>query len=260
MATKDTRASRFPLERVTESQLQRLGEVLWSWSLCEDCHNAHGCKTESCPSRRSKRLSRYFEYYKILTALYEPDVRPGEHAALNKHEDLLNIIQQLKLQPDMTQAQLACKIFENQPGRGSPPLADQDRAISLAVKIMTMVDCSAEHQSSALLEHGVSQIPWRSNVTFSQFILDVFLMTDYPSLNSDEFSMSSETKTAITANKLKKRTGLKYQPTNDLRRHLKLDRKNNILEIFHHTAFLKEHLRLTKDRPRSLSVRDSLSL
>ena len=72
-----------PLEKVSEVQLQELGQVLWDWSLCDDCKNARCCfDKEQCPSQRSERLARFFGHYKYLTGSYEPNLGPGEHPAL----------------------------------------------------------------------------------------------------------------------------------------------------------------------------------
>lgn len=252
--------SLLPLEKVTDKQLQTLGEVLWSWTSCEGCRTGRSCTTEVCPSQRFKRLGRFFEHYKDLTASYEADAAPGDRAALNTHEDLFAIIKQLKLEPDITRAELTARIFRDDTSRGLPSFADRERAINLAVKVMAMVNCSAQRQSSGLLEHGLSQAPWRSDITFSQFLVDTFPMTDHPSLNDDDLKGSMDLKAALMAKKLKKRIGLKFQPTDDLRRHLKLDRKTRVVEIYHHTAFLKEHLRLTKDKAPNMSVSETIRL
>ncbi|KAI9763202.1 MAG: hypothetical protein M1839_006576 [Geoglossum umbratile] len=249
-----------PFGRVTESELGQLSQVLWSWPLCEGCRVGDGCEMAGCPSQRSKRLLRFFEHYKDSTASYEPDVASDEQPALCTHRGLFEIIQILKSQQDLTRAQLIDKLFHDRPGRKPSPPADKERAIDLAVGIMTMIHCSAQRQSSSILEHGIYRTSWRSDVTFSQFITHLFPMTDHPSLNDDSERLSSDMKRALTARKLIKRSGLKFRPTDDLRSHLKLDRKNDIVEIFHHTAFLKEHLRLTKDKPRNMSVSDSLKL
>ncbi len=258
--TKTWPVSLLPLEKVTDRQLQSLGEILWSWNLCEECRTGRSCNTEECPSQRLKRLGRFFEHYKNLTSSYEADTAPGDRAALKTHEDLFAIITKLKLEPDMTRAAFASEVFREDASRRLPSSADQERAINLAVKVMAMVNCSAQRESSGLLEHGISQAPWRSDVTFSQFIINAFPMTDHPGLNDDDLKDSMDLKAALMAKKLKKRIGLKLQPTDDLRRHLKLDRKTRIVEIYHHTAFLKEHLRLTKDTAPKLSVCESIRL
>lgn len=186
-----------PLEKVTEKQLQTLGRILWSWNLCRDCMTGRCCATQSCPSQRLKRLGRFFEHYKALTGTYEADAAPGDRPALSTHEDLFNLIKQLKLEPDIARAEFVDKAFKDDTCQKLPSFADRERAINLAVKVMTMVNCSAQHQSSGLLEHGLSQTPWRSDVTFSQFIADTFPVTEHPSLNDDDLKRSMDIKAAL---------------------------------------------------------------
>ena len=252
--------SLLPLGKVTDKQLRTLGEILWSWTMCEECRTRQSCNTEGCPTQRVKRLGRFFEHYKDLTSSYEADTAPGDRAALSTHEELFAIIKRLKLKTDMTRAAFVDELSRDNTSRRLPSSADRERAVNLAVKVMAMVNCSAQRQSSGSLEHGLSQAPWRSDVTFTQFIIDTFPMTDHPSLNDDDLKVSMDLKAALMAKKLKKRIGLKLQPTDDLRRHLKLDRKTRVLEIYHHTAFLKEHLRLTKDKAPNMSVSESIRL
>lgn len=240
-------ASQFPLSKVTTPQLQQLTRVLWSWSICAECSAGKPCQTEQCPWQRSTILGRFFEFYKTLTALYEADVRPVQQPSLRSHEDLMTIIEELKSNPEVTRNALLEKLFADRPAR-----SDQERAINIAVRVMMMVNCSALRQSSALLEHGSHQAPWRSDVPFSEFITSIFPKTDHPSID--------HIKENLRATKLKKRAGLRFEPTDDLRSHLKLDRKRAVVEIFHHTAFLKEQLRLTKDEPGIMSVTQSIKL
>ena len=89
-------------------------------------------------------------------------------------------------------------------------------------------------------------------MTFAKFIASIFPKTDHPSID--------DIKDNLRATRLKKRAKLRFKPTNDLRNHLKLDRKRAVVEIFHHTAFLKEQLRLTKDEPENMSVTQSIKL
>jgi hypothetical protein len=147
----------------------------------------------------------------------------------------------------MTRDELLEKLFLNRPARN-----DQERAINIAVRVIMMVNCSASHQSFALLEHGSRKVPWRGDVPFSEFITSIFPKTDHPSIG--------HIKENLRARKLKSRAGLKFEPTDVLRNHLKLDRKRAVVEIFHHTAFLKEQLRLTKDKPRYMSVTEYIKL
>lgn len=147
--------SQFPLSKITAAQLRRLGEILWSWNLCDACINDKHCASIDCPSRRLKQLLRYFEYCRDILASYEPDIRSGECPALSNYEDLIDLITEIKSHSETSRDQLAATLFASRPKSGESPTADQQRAVNLAVKIMVMVNCSAQRQSSGLLEHGL---------------------------------------------------------------------------------------------------------
>jgi hypothetical protein len=117
---------------------------------------------------------------------------------------------------------------------------------------MMMVNCATSRQSSLVLEHGSQQVPWGKDVIFGGFIASIFPKTDHPSID--------DIKENPRATKLKKRAGLRFEPIDDLRNHLKLDRKRAVVGNFHHTAFLKEQLRLTKDKARNATALDSPKL
>ncbi|CZR62772.1 uncharacterized protein PAC_12669 [Phialocephala subalpina] len=240
-------ASQSPLGKVTTAQLQNLVEVLWSWPICAECLAGKPCQTTVCPWPRSTVLGRYFQFYKISTSTYECNIEAGQIPSITSHEDLFRIIQELKANPEITKAELLEKLSTNRPAR-----VDRERALNLAAQIAMMVNCSASRQSSVLLEHGNHQTRWKRDVTFSQFIGDIFPPNDHPGIE--------DIKGNLRATKLKKHARLNFQPTDDLRNHLRLDRKGAVVEIFHHTAFLKEQLRLTKDQPRDLSVPDFIKM
>lgn len=251
--------SQFPLETVTDNQIQLLEDALWHWPI-EKGHgniNSNGYEDETYKTRRSRR-ARYVDYYKSLTASYEPDFAAGETPAINSHEDLCRLIHYLKSKPEVPRSSLVgafiqdstIKAIQGRPAR----LSNQDAAVNLAIRVMFMINCSAQHQSLGLLEHGMGNVQWRNDSTLSQFITEIFPKTDHPGINDEDANVSVDIKTSLKARKLKKIAGLKFRPTDDLRSHLKLHHKTGVVEIFHHTAFLKEHLRLTKDAPRDISV------
>ena len=246
-----------PLIKVSEEELAALAASLWEWLLC--ANGRHCQHEEPCPSKRLKRLQGFFEFYKTLTASYESN-NAGYHA-LRTHADVLIIIDHLKAMSASPRSKLREALFEGiWRDRPLPPKCDQNSAIDLAVKVMTMVNCSASGHSPTLLEHGSYQVPWRDDVSLDGFMGNILPLTDHPGLNDTETKMYMDIKPSLMARKLKKRIGMKVRPTNDLRSHLKIDRRTNTLEVFHHVAFLKEHLRLTKDYPRNLTVEKSLCL
>ena len=247
-------------EKTKAINILHFGKTLWSWTLCDDCERGKRCKMGDCPSTRSKGLKQFFDYYMDLVASYEPIFEPRERPISSEHDEIFRIISELKLKPRITRLELGKKLL------GSPvlpeqlPTADQEEAINLAVKIMTTINCSMQNPSSSLLEQGMNLVPWRNDVPFCQFIIDIFPRTEHSTISEDDLVSSLHMRAALMAKKLKKHAGLTFRPTNDLRSHLKLDRKNHVVEIYHHTAFLKEHLRLTKNGLRNMSVEDSLKL
>jgi hypothetical protein len=238
----------------------KLGEALWGWALCENCRNGGSCGDVDCPSRRLTRLVRYFEYYRNWTASYECENLFDQAPLLSKHDDLFALINELKSNPRCTRSGLAEKLFGAT--TDATLQSDQDRAINLAVKAMFMINCASQRRDLNLVEQGTNQAIWRDDVLFSQFIIDLFPTTDHPDINSndDNFHPSVDMKTALNAKKLRKHAGLKFKATDDLRSHLKLNSKSGEVEIFHHSAFLKEHLRLTKDQPQNMPPADQLTL
>lgn len=215
---------------------------------------------ENCPSRRSEGLKRFFDYYMDLIAAHEPIFPFSKRPGLSQHEDILRIISELKSKPTITRLELAKKLFASHAFPEQIPTAEEKQAINLAVKVMTMINCSMQKPSSSLLEQGMNTVPWRNDIPFCQFITDIFPRVDHPTISEDDLMSSLNMRAALMAKKLKKHAGLTFRPTNDLGSHLKLDRKNHVVEIYHHTAFLKEHLRLTKQEPLNMSIEDSLKL
>lgn len=256
-------SSPYPLEGVSEIQLQKLCRVLWGWKICNSCENGEGCTTTDCSWPRSGRLARFFQYYKEVTAHYVPELLSGSHPALRTHEDLHEIIKVLKTRPDVPRSRVTTEYFStrNQGKKPLPPPADQNRAFSIAVRVFAMLNCSDQNQSSDLLEFGSRALLWRNEMTLSQFMEQAFPKTDHPNLNeTDHFGKAADIKSELRAKNLKRAAGLKFQPTDDLRNHLKLDQKQGIVEIYHHTAVLKEHLAANQPSPGDSSICDSIRL
>jgi hypothetical protein len=164
----------------------------------------------------------------------------------------------LRFNPDWTRENFLAALSQPNTPLENASTTEQSRALNLAVKAMTMISCGTENQPENLLEAGLIAKPWRNDTTFSQFILDTFPVTDFPCLNDPNSSRSNHAQATLTGRRLKKLAGLRFQPTEDVRRHLRLNHRTGVVEIFHYTSFLKEHLRLTKDLPRSISVSDSI--
>ncbi|KAF7898909.1 uncharacterized protein EAF01_008122 [Botrytis porri] len=236
-------ASVFPLRKITTAQLQELTKALWFWHICIDCQLGIPCTTSDCSWCRSTVLGSYFEFFKSSAYNYKYNLTPGQSPGLACFEDLLRIIKVLKAYPEYTKAELLEALFTDRPAR-----ADQERALDLAAQVVMMVNCSESRQSSVLMEYGTQGARWYYEDCYISFLHDVFPKTAHSSID--------EVKDKLRATKLKKHAGLRFQATNDLRNHLRLDQKAGVVEIFHQIAFLKEHLRLSKERPSNMSAPD----
>jgi hypothetical protein len=64
----------------------------------------------------------------------------------------------------------------------------------------------------------------------------------------------------LKAWKLKKRCNLEFIPTDNITEHLLYDPKTKIVQVFHHMAYLKAHLRRSKDQPIDQPASESLKL
>jgi hypothetical protein len=165
---------------------------------------------------------------------------------LKSHEDLHGAILKLKSNPDISRTEFYQLAFVQEDGEPPPDPTELFNAAILVVKVLTMVDCSVPYHSSDRLEKGAFRIHWKDYVAFSEYLQDLFPIENHPILSYADSELFVDMKSELRATKLKKRLGITFRATHDVRNHLRFDRKQNVLEIFHHTAFLKEQLRLTK--------------
>jgi hypothetical protein len=90
-----------------------------------------------------------------------------------------------------------------------------------------------------MLELGTMPMTWHNDKSLRQFLAEAFptSLTGNGDANGVENILPS-----LTAKRLKRVAGLRFVPTDNLRNHLRLDDEEGVVQIFHHTAFLKEQL------------------
>ncbi|KAK8014736.1 hypothetical protein PG990_008032 [Apiospora arundinis] len=234
-----------PLKDTTDGNLQRLCTLLWDWEMCNACSRGQQCQEPGCPWQRSSRLEIFFAFYGRVTSSYVPELEAGSPAALRSHDDLLNLIEMIKREPTRTRAELTEAYFT---GRGkpgtSPPPVDQHRAVNLAVQVISMVSCSAsERAPGGVLEKGILPTLWQDGVCFADFLSSAFPGSEEDtSMALEPRRIQPEVKFAISAARLKKIAGLRFEPTDDLKNHLRLDSQNGVIKIYHQTSVLREHI------------------
>ncbi|KAF4451533.1 hypothetical protein F53441_5490 [Fusarium austroafricanum] len=236
--------SPYPLNNLTDQDLQDLVGVLWNWNLCESCKIEPGkqpCASQPCPGARWTKLRLFFEYYKKTTADYVPDIVAGAPPALQSHKELIAIIRLLKENPDKKRSELTTICFSNRSIDQMPVPADQNRALDLALRVMTMITCSLEAKSVDTLEAGLQPVTWAHDMTWPEFVSSVYPTTAYTGLDEGAATFRRINE-RVTARRLLKVARLRFVPTNELSNHLKLNQKEGTVELFHHTSFLKETL------------------
>jgi hypothetical protein len=185
------------------------------------------------------------EYYKKIARLYVPEFVNETEVALRNHQDLLDLVLAIKENPTKIRSEVTEHYFKaRSETTGVPVLGeDQHRAVNLAVKLGWMINCSATERDPSTLERGTRASPWRSDMSFAQFIEQSFPRTDHPSLSEKVTAEGNGSIwSALTARKLRKKARLRFLPTDNLRDHLSLNHKAGTVEVFHNTAFIKESL------------------
>ncbi|KAI9711580.1 MAG: hypothetical protein M1820_002145 [Bogoriella megaspora] len=220
-----------PLEDFSDENNSQLFSCLWHCGLCDACQNQGQCQDLGYTSTGTQRLGRYTEYYRQATTFYEPYVELGVTPTLNNHRDLFTLIRRLKSKTHLPRNQLMNELFNHDCNASDSLAQDRDEVLKLAIRIMIMV------------EDGVLASRWSGHLAFTQYMAKLFPQTDHSAVNCDANRSSMGLETAIKAPKLQKRVGLKFRPADNLRDHLRLDHTSRTIDIFHHTAFLKEHLR-----------------
>ncbi|KAK3395008.1 hypothetical protein B0H63DRAFT_408293 [Podospora didyma] len=260
-------SSAFPLQGVTIFQLRALCQVLWDWDLCEDCQNPRNsplqqCRAAQCPwGQRSERLEPFFDLYRDVTGSYVPDFFGDEDQALRNHQDLSDIILLLR-QKGATLSRNECK-YDYFTSRGNDettiPQSDQDRAFDLVARVMTMakVNSSEYDQDDDVVftsrdeedQQGQKLLSppfiWPPEKSLQMALADSFPVRVHPSLQDND-SQAKNIKARLTAVNLTRIARLKIEGTNDLQHHLRLDQATGVVQVFHFTSVLKEHLLATK--------------
>ncbi|KAJ0323122.1 hypothetical protein COL5a_008340 [Colletotrichum fioriniae] len=188
------------------------------------------------------KLEPYFQYYREITASYVSDAfPPDEVQALRSHDDLHDIIVLIRSKPEARLQELTEEYFLKRQEDKSTVPEDEKQAFSLALRAIMMVSCSCEGQAG-----GSESSIWKNEQSARKLVLTMFPVRDHPDLNEPDDSLP-DIMSALKATRLKKVAGVSFRGTDDLRNHLRLDPKTGIIELYHHTAFLKECLKASKE-------------
>jgi hypothetical protein len=259
----------FPLQNVAVPELKELCQALWDWKLCADCQE--DIEGRCGPSRRcgeandcvwgqkSERLGPFFDFYREVTGSYVPDFFGNEDQALRGHRDVFDIIR-LTRQYGHTLPRTQCvheyfAIYRGDVnGQTLVPESDQNRAFDLAARVLTMTNVVGAdsqdllNQTESGDEGGMDSSPsavWTNTKCLQDSMMDFFPSRIHPSLQAGD-PQATVIKKSLTAEMLRKVAGIRIEPTDNLRDHLKFDSTAGVALVFHHTSVVKEHLLATK--------------
>ncbi|EXJ66140.1 uncharacterized protein A1O5_10755 [Cladophialophora psammophila CBS 110553] len=182
----------------------------------------------------------------LIEALWEWSASSQGHptATPTSYDELFKLIRELKSKSNATKDQIASVFFSQ---LHSPTKQSAGKTLRLALRLLLMVDCSTG-PINALdeLEAGDLQPPWQGDVTLEDFLSSRFPLGDNPIFSDDNIEGVNQSCKDLRARNLQGTAHLRFRPTDDMSRHLYLDRKTYTIEIFHHTSFLKEYLIMSK--------------
>ena len=222
----------------------RLVNVVWGWSICAGCEFRPACPIGRCPAARFNRLRTYMGCFHSLAAAYE--IGHSRDAEKSNLEDVFAVIGSLKNDICQSRQKVTTECFPLGRGANPSPRA-QAVAVRLAVQALLMVDCSAPQASAGELESGDNTQAWSETQPLQDFIEKRLPRTDNPIFANTDANVVRESARVVTGAELSQRARLRFKGTNDISRHLHLDIRNRVVEIFHYTSFLKEYLLSTKD-------------
>ncbi|KAK4452194.1 hypothetical protein QBC34DRAFT_447224 [Podospora aff. communis PSN243] len=262
--TEDGPQAIYPLRVVTTHDRKALCRALWDFdALCKDCPDTktdagpNVCPIHDCPwGKRFETLQTFFDFYAFHATRYVPKRFGSDYQALRTHQDLIDIIALLR---NTSSTRDDCMKLYFSTMRESDPaditFEDREAAFLLAAQILTMVTLKPADDRDPIVamtmnrdEFGQRPLPptiWPLDRPLSISIREAFPAREHPSLTGSHDLEAAIIKPSLTAAHLIKAAGLTIKGTSNLRDHLKLNNNTGVVEIFHHTTFLKEHLLLT---------------
>ncbi len=121
-----------------------------------------------------------------------------------------------------------------------------------------MVDCAVKDNHSVGYEvGGFKPMRWEDSVRLTDFVKEVFPIHVE---DQEKVQAALKEKSSLKAWKLKKRAHVTLMPTNNLAEHLLYDPQDNVVRLFHQTAFLKAHLRLSRSMPIDSGIPECLEM
>ncbi|KAL3443966.1 hypothetical protein BJX65DRAFT_320303 [Aspergillus insuetus] len=198
-------------------------------------------------------------YFKLYESIFCPAENHNtiiqiDNPAFESHADILECARTLRANPTLTHEQLTSYLSSSR----AISQTDCRNAIQSVVRVAFMLDCSVRDKYSPNYEvSGYSHARWEAREPFASYVERAV-----PRHTPDQGSGfdPNRHRNALKAWKLKKRCRLQFLPTDNIMEHLLYDPKTQIVQVFHHTGYLKSHLRRSQDQAFDQEVLGSLKL
>jgi hypothetical protein len=195
-------------------------------------------------------VSSSFNRYKRLTSVYLPEF-DSPQPALSSHKELHKILKVLKEHPKKLKEQLIQQHFGHGPGGATSELAaaDQERAFNLAASVLLALNCGVPGECADTIGECNPSLAWDMGTSLNTFIKKAFGPTSAASGHGQISLTQPSILKELTAKRLKDKAGLRFEVTDDIHSHLRLDSKAKIVYVFGYTAVLEEFLLATMTDP-----------
>lgn len=192
-------------------------------------------------------LEKFWACYKDITGAYSPDF-PDQTPYLKSHDQLLHLVKEMKTTQGRSREFLTQKFFDDghpDPAK-RPTLSDQRNVINIATWILLLTSCGPCRGLIDSTDDSYPMIPWRDGVSLQDFFGEAFPKRIHPYFDlHQDGKRVQDVFSSLKAVRLQKDASLRFTATADIRKHLSMDLKQGIIQIFDCTPVLKEILMAT---------------
>ncbi|KAI1404772.1 hypothetical protein F4819DRAFT_446314 [Hypoxylon fuscum] len=196
----------------------------------------------------------YFNHYEsIICPGDEKDIVVDiEVLELQSHGDVLDCAKRLCKSTALARDEITRSWLH---GRATT-VAERNYVSRAIVNITFMIDCDERDYYPGGSSDEGQRAKWEGNQTFVDFLEKSLL----PLQRSVNTNVTLSDKKSLKAWKLAKRHGIRIRGTDNLLEHLVYNPRERTLAIFHHVAYLRAHLRRSKNENLDLGFAESLAL
>ncbi|KAI2611814.1 hypothetical protein GGR54DRAFT_632799 [Hypoxylon sp. NC1633] len=195
----------------------------------------------------------YFKHYKcaICSGGAKDTTIEIETPAIQHHADVLSCAKSLCKNYTSSRDELTSSWFLDR----TTTTAEREHISRAIVSVTFMIDCNEKDYYPRGLHGEGPRAKWEGSQSFVGF-----LDTSFPYQEDDTAGVTSSQKTSLKAWKLVKRYGIKIRGTDNLLEHLLYNPRERSVSIFHQVAYLRSHLRRSRDASLDSDFAQSLDL